>query len=83
MADQQRQHDLSQKNSSYRKILDGIQKMSLLHSDVPQNANAASSKGFNNKPYKSNIGGGSSFQDGALNSRQGEDERVASFKIRS
>ena len=34
MAEEKRLYDANNKNSSYRKILDGIQKMSSLHSDT-------------------------------------------------
>lgn len=55
MAEEQRLYEENKKKSSYRKILDGIQKMSSLHSDSNKVMNAtASSKGFH-KPYKTNL----------------------------
>ena len=48
MAEEQRQYEANKKNSSYRKILDGIQKMSSLpESGQGQNSSSTS------KPYKS------------------------------
>ena len=48
MNEEHRQYEASKKNSSYRKILDGIQKMSSLHQEPAQHLNAsASQKGLN------------------------------------
>ena len=54
MAEEKRHYEANKKNSSYRKILDGIQKMSALH-DNPGQANPSSSSKAFQKPYKPNV----------------------------
>lgn len=94
MAEEQRQYEANKKKGSYRKILDGIQKMSSLHQDTSQLMNATSSniKGGGSvvKPYKSSAANqmASSFyaQDSyraGFMADQSADVSSASFKIRS
>jgi len=52
MAEEKRLYDVNKKNSSYRKILDGIQKMSSQHSDNKVQLKASSSQKGLKKPYK-------------------------------
>jgi len=59
-------YEANKKNSSYRKILDGIQRMSSLHSDaISHNDGTASSKVIA-KPYKSSALLAQSFYDEGL-----------------
>jgi len=85
MAEEQRLYEENKKKSSYRKILDGIQKMSLLTSDSNQQMNAtASTKGFA-KPYKTSQLLAQTVYDDGVKMRGADSNKNAStsFKIRS
>ena len=92
MAEEQRQYEANKKNSSYRKILDGIQKMSSLHHDKNEQMNQTNTNmkagGSFVKPYKSSAANAMASSFYAQESRgftadQSADNQSASFKIRS
>ena len=85
MAEEKRMYEANKKNSSYRKILDGIQKMSALHADAPNQANPQASSKAMQKPYKPNIAQSQSFYDEGIKMRGTSSSKAAgtSFKIRA